>query len=105
MKRAWATPQVQSRSRCLFDGCDRFEELTRGRPIDGHCAGHRKQKQRGQPLTPLGDAKAKRLTRRQRLLEAVLKAAECDADELDAALKRILRVAAEGRRNGSPCRR
>jgi hypothetical protein len=42
----------ESRERCIIDGCLRFAELSRGRPINGMCAAHRYRKRRGLALTP-----------------------------------------------------
>lgn len=56
--------------RCTFDGCPNDEEQA------GLCAGHRKQLQRGKPLTPLQPK-----SRKERL--------ELARDNLEAALLRL----------------
>lgn len=61
---------------CGFDGCDR--------PVEkgGLCAGHRKQRQRGDgTLTPLNDALAGRLTPAQNLHEAAMRLADSDSED------------------------
>lgn len=85
------------RCRCLVDGCDRLEELVRGRSAGGLCAGHRYRKRRGLPLeSPLDANKAHRLTPWQQVLEASLAHAGADGPlayrrAIDRLRKAVLR--------------
>lgn len=85
MKRVWVSPQVQSRAKCLVDGCDRPEELAGGRSAGGLCSGHRYRKKRGLDLEPpLHEGLAKRRSPRRALIEVALQlgdvATESDSD-------------------------
>lgn len=76
--------------RCLVDGCDREEELVRGRSAGGLCAGHRYRKRRGLPLEVLLDAsKAHRLSHWQMLHEAALGLSEA-AESVDNGYQRAV---------------
>lgn len=68
---------------CTFPDCDRPVEKS------GLCAGHRKQKNRGQKLTPLNDAIARRLTPAQNLHEAGISVADAPDDDDDEYNRRV----------------
>jgi len=80
--------------------CQALEDCDRPVEKSGLCAGHRKQKQRGQSFTPLAANRGlpvdspHRLTYHEALVEAALAVADCDAEDdarwarLDGALCR-----------------
>lgn len=93
MKRAYTSPAVTSRERCLVDGCTRFEELKDGRPSGGGlCSGHRYRKKHGLPLgPPLHEGLARRRSPRRALLDAALAIGEVDvSSDGDAQFRRAL---------------
>lgn len=81
MKKPWKTPTVVSREACCFDGCGNFAEYSRGRPINGLCAAHRKQKSRGQSLHSLHPTQGRRLSLRKLVRELALRYAAASTDE------------------------
>jgi len=58
-----------SRERCLVPDCERPQELSRGRPINGLCAGHRRRKYLGLSNwdAPLDETRSRRLSQVQLL--------------------------------------
>lgn len=64
---------------CLFEGCPNAAELSRGRPINGFCSGHRKQKRLGRTLA-LHPTRGRRLSPRALIRELALRYADATDD-------------------------
>lgn len=92
MRKPYKPPAVTTREKCLIEGCALWAELSRGRPIDGLCAGHRYRKRKGLPLeTPLHRGLGRRQSPRIALLEAALSLGEVDsAVDSDLDFRRAL---------------
>ena len=73
---------------CAFDGCDRATSRTL-------CDGHRQQKARGQPLTPL---RPYRMTAKEARQRAALRLADADEDDEYERASDLLRKHAAPRR-------
>lgn len=99
MKAPYTPPTVVTRSRCLIDGCDRWEELANGRSAGGLCAGHRKRKSQGRPLEPpLHAGMGRRESPRRALVHAAIDLRDIDTDadsdiEWRRALDRLIHAA------------
>jgi hypothetical protein len=80
-------------SKCIIDGCDRPEELVRGRSAGGLCSGHRWRKRKGLSLeTPL---RSRRRPRTGLLIEAGLALADANTDDdFDRGVDRLRKSAA-----------
>ena len=76
--------------KCVVDGCSRDEELVRGRPAGGMCAGHRYRKRKGLPLEPpIHEGLARNMPPRRALIEAGLALADVPTDgDGDALMRR-----------------
>lgn len=67
--------------------CTALEDCDRPVEKSGLCAGHRKQKQRGQPFTPLAVNRGlpadspHRLSYHEAMVQAALELADCDAED------------------------
>jgi hypothetical protein len=85
VKRPYAKPQVQTASKCLVDGCERAEELVRGRPAGGLCAAHRRRKKLGQSFDePIDDRLSRsvhRMSPAELLMVAVVRLGDAEGPE------------------------